>query len=89
MMEAAIPRQNDLRHLRIGMRGKERGGTKSEKPGINSSSNDKIAPAQPMVSAMISGRTRNPPRRLYAICRITNGMRLSKVRGAVKPHCLL
>jgi hypothetical protein len=28
---------------------------------------------------MIRGRTRNPPRRLYATSRITNGMRLSTV----------
>src|ERR1700722_6170191 len=38
-----------------------------------SSSHDRSAPAQPSTSAMMSGRSRKPPRRLYMARRTING----------------
>ena len=37
--------------------------------GVVSSSHENRAPAEPNVTAIASGRIRNPPRRLYSACR--------------------
>ena len=54
-------------------------GTQALKAGNDSSNHDRSAPVQPSVSAMASGRTKNPPRRLYMTWRNSNDSRLLTV----------
>src|ERR1017187_9589654 len=56
--------------------GKSAFGTHAPMPGTVSSNHDRNAPAAPSASAMVSGRTRNPPRRLYMTWRNSNVRRL-------------
>jgi len=65
MIEAAIPPRMNCATCGSACEGKIARGTTSLNVGKVSSTHASIAPAQPSASAMISGRTRNPPRRLY------------------------
>jgi hypothetical protein len=48
-------------------------GTQALAAGNSSSNHDSNAPVQPSASAMVSGRIKKPPRRLYIAWRSING----------------
>ena len=76
MMEAAMPPKMNCATCGSEWEGKSALGTMSLNNGKVSSSHDRIAPAQPSVSAIVSGRTRKPPRRLYVAWRSSSRRRL-------------
>jgi len=63
-------------------------GTQALTTGNPSSSHDRNAPTQPSASAIVSGRIKKPPRRLYIAWRITSGSFLLRDRSSVatQPH---
>ena len=65
MIEPAIPPRMNCATCGSECEGKIARGTMSLSAGNVSSSHARVAPAQPSASAIVSGRTRNPPRRLY------------------------
>jgi hypothetical protein len=62
--------------------GKTAEGTQALAAGNSSSNHEKSAPEQPSVSAMMSGRIKKPPRRLYIARRSINGRFLRTVLSA-------
>src|SRR5271170_3333154 len=72
IMEVAMPARMTWATCGSACDGKRAAGTQSLVAGNCSSSHDSSAPAQPSTSAMMSGRTRNPPRRLYMARRMIN-----------------
>ena len=79
MMEAAMPPRMTWATCGSACEGKSALGTQAPMAGTVSSNHDRNAPAAPSASAMVSGRTRNPPRRLYMTWRNSNGRRLCTV----------
>src|SRR5208283_2606971 len=76
MMEAAMPPRITCATCGSECEGKITAGTQALMAGSVSSSHESSAPAQPSDSAMIRGRTRKPPRRLYMMWRTSKGRRL-------------
>src|SRR5271165_2598708 len=73
MMEAAMPARMTWATCGSACEGNRVEGTQALTPGYSSSIHDIEAPAKPSASAMVSGRTKKPPRRLYMAWRSTCG----------------
>src|ERR1017187_9666626 len=73
MMEAAIPARMTWETWASACVGNRTVGTQALAAGNSSSDNDRNAPAQPSASAIVSGRIKKPPRRLYIAWRNING----------------
>ena len=73
IIDAATPARITCATCGSACDGKIARGTHALTPGTISSSHESSAPTHPSVSAMISGRTRKPPRRLYIARRRING----------------
>ena len=73
MMEAAMPARMTWATCGSACEGNRAVGTQALTAGNVSSSHDRNAPAPPSASAMVSGRIRKPPRRLYIAWRNNNG----------------
>src|ERR1017187_9558740 len=73
MMEAAIPARMTWATWASACVGNRTVGTQALAAGNSSSDNDRNAPAQPSASAIVSGRIKKPPRRLYIAWRNING----------------
>ena len=79
MMEAAMPPRMICATCGSACEGNSRPGAQPPTAGIDSSNSDNTAPRQPSTSAIDSGRTRKPPRRLYMARRNSNGRRSGKL----------
>jgi hypothetical protein len=86
MMEVAIPPSNTCATCGSACEGNSTLGTHELMPGTSSSIHDKAAPANPNASAMVSGRTRKPPRKLYMARRSANARRsfIESRKGSVR-----
>src|ERR1035437_1819925 len=73
MMEAAMPARMTWATCGSACEGNRTVGTHALAAGNSSSNHDRNAPAQPSASAIVSGRTKKPPRRLYVAWRSING----------------
>src|SRR5580700_1502954 len=73
MMEAAMPARITWATCGSACDGNRTAGTQALAAGNSSSNHDENAPAQPSTTAMVSGRIKKPPRRLYIARRSTNG----------------
>src|ERR1039458_9259961 len=73
MMEVAMPARMTWATCGSAWEGKRMVGTQALTAGYVSSNHDKSAPAHPRASAMVSGRIKKPPRRLYMAWRSFNG----------------
>src|SRR5271157_2153707 len=73
MMEAAIPAKMTWAPCGSACEGNRDVGTQALAAGNSSSNHDRNAPAQPSVSAIVSGRIKKPPRRLYIAWRSIKG----------------
>src|ERR1039457_5307683 len=73
IMEAAMPARMTWATCGSACEGNRTVGTHALADGNSSSNHDRHAPAQPSVSAIVSGRIKKPPRRLYIAWRIING----------------
>src|SRR5664279_2131982 len=73
IMEAAMPARMTWATCGSACEGNRTVGTQALVAGNSSSDHDRNAPAQPRDSAMVSGRIKKPPRRLYIAWRIING----------------
>src|ERR1700674_3039217 len=73
IMEAAMPARMTWATCGSACEGNRRVGTQALAAGNSSSNHDRNAPAQPSASAMVSGRIKKPPRRLYIAWRSING----------------
>src|ERR1039458_2606432 len=73
MMEAAMPARMTWATCGSECEGNRTVGTQALAAGNSSSNHDRNAPAQPSASAIVSGRTKKPPRRLYVAWRSING----------------
>src|ERR1017187_2750034 len=83
MMEAAMPARMTWATCGSACEGNRTVGTQALAAGNSSSNHDRHAPAPPSVSAMISGRIRKPPRRLYVAWRNINGRLLVTISSSV------
>src|ERR1035441_7241640 len=83
IMEAAMPARMTWATCGSACEGNRAVGTQALAAGNSSSSHDRHAPAPPSVSAMISGRIRKPPRRLYVAWRNINGRLLVTISSSV------
>src|ERR1035438_6128510 len=73
MMEAAIPPRMTWATCGSACEGNRTVGTQALAAGNSASNHDRNAPALPNASAMVSGRIKKPPRRLYMPWRSING----------------
>src|ERR1019366_9563686 len=73
MMEAAMPARMTWATCGSACEGNRMVGTHVLVTGNSSSSHDRNAPAQPSATAMVRGRIKKPPRRLYIAWRSVNG----------------
>src|SRR5664279_3290080 len=76
MMEAAMPPRMTWATWGSACEGKSTFGTQALRAGKVSSVSESSAPTKPSTRAMLSGRTRNPPRRLYSAWRRMSDSRL-------------
>src|ERR1039458_9318810 len=79
MMEPAMPARMTWATCGSACEGNRTVGTQALTAGYSSSNHDRKAPAQPSDSAMVSGRTKKPPRRLYMAWRSNKGRLLLTV----------
>src|ERR1700691_2747993 len=79
IMEPAMPPRIICATCGSACEGNSAPGVQPPRAGKDSSNSESSAPAQPSASAIDSGRTRNPPRRLYMARRNSNGRRLGKL----------
>src|ERR1017187_6157660 len=73
MMEAAMPARMTWATCGSECEGNRTVGTQALATGNSSSNHDRNAPAQPSASAIVRGRIKKPPRRLYIAWRSING----------------
>src|ERR1035441_3154345 len=73
MMEPAMPARMTWATCGSACEGNRVDGTQALKAGYSSSNHDSSAPAQPSDRAMVSGRIKKPPRRLYMAWRSISG----------------
>src|ERR1035438_5742173 len=73
IIEAAMPARMTWATCGSACEGNRTAGTHALAAGNSSSNHERHAPAQPSVSAMVSGRIKKPPRRLYIAWRNING----------------
>jgi hypothetical protein len=73
MMEAAMPARMTWATCGSACEGNRTVGTQALAAGNSSSNHERNAPAPPSVSAMVSGRIKKPPRKLYIAWRSING----------------
>src|SRR5271165_7075004 len=73
MMEAAMPARMTWATCGSACEGNRTVGTQALATGNSSSNHDMNAPAQPSARAIVRGRIRKPPRRLYIAWRSNNG----------------
>src|SRR5271165_1011379 len=73
IMDAAMPARMTWATCGSACEGKRAVGTQALVTGNSSSNHDSKAPAQPSDSAMVSGRIKKPPRRLYIAWRSNKG----------------
>src|ERR1017187_6105507 len=73
MMEAAMPAKMTWATCGSACEGNSVEGTQELTAGYSSSNQDRDAPAKPSANAMVSGRIKKPPRRLYMAWRSTSG----------------
>src|ERR1035441_4532268 len=83
IMEAAMPARMTWATCGSACDGNRTVGTQALAAGNSSSNHDRNAPAQPSVSAMVSGRIKKPPRRLYTAWRNINGRLLLTISSSV------
>src|ERR1019366_2662220 len=84
MMEPAMPARMTWATCGSACEGNRVEGTQALTAGYSSSNHDSNAPAQPSDSAMVSGRTKKPPRRLYIAWRSSKGRLLLTVLSVTK-----
>src|ERR1039458_6917089 len=73
IMEAAMPARMTWATCGSACEGNRRVGTQALAAGNSSSNHERNAPAQLSASAIVSGRIKKPPRRLYVARRSING----------------
>src|SRR5579864_4084382 len=73
MMDPAMPARITWATCGSAWEGNRTVGTQALAAGYSSSSHDRNAPAQPSVTAIMSGRIKKPPRRLYMAWRRIRG----------------
>src|ERR1035441_623336 len=84
MMEPAMPARMTWATCGSECEGNRVEGTQALTAGYSSSNHDSNAPAQPSDSAMVSGRIKKPPRRLYIAWRSNKGRLLLTVLSLFK-----
>ena len=89
MIEAAMPPKMICATCGSACEGKRVRGTQAENAGKVSSTQDNSAPDVPKARAIVRGRIRNPPRRLYLMCRTHSGKRaFNYLVGLILEHTL-
>src|ERR1035441_5390859 len=83
MMEAAMPARMTWATCESECEGNRTVGTQALAAGNSSSNHDRNAPAQPSASAIVRGRIKKPPRRLYTVRRKINGRLLLTISSSV------
>src|SRR5271165_6328137 len=73
MIEAAMPPKMTWATCGSACEGNRTVGTQALAAGTSSSSHDRTAPAEPNTSAIVRGRIKKPPRRLYIAWRSNKG----------------
>src|ERR1039457_7426177 len=86
MMEPAMPPRMTWATCGSACEGNRVEGTQALTAGYSSSNHDSNAPAQPSDSAMVSGRTKKPPRRLYIAWRSNKGRLSLSVQVTVEVY---
>jgi len=83
IMEAAMPARMTWATCGSACEGNRAVGTQALAAGNSSSKQDRTAPAQPSASAIVRGRIKKPPRRLYTVWRKINGRLLLTISSSV------
>src|ERR1039458_4007810 len=83
MTEAAMPARMTWATCGSAWEGNKTVGTHALAAGNSSSKQDRTAPAQPSASAIVRGRIKKPPRRLYTAWRNINGRILLTISSSV------
>src|ERR1035438_411856 len=83
MMEVGITDRMTWATCGSAREGKSAYGTQALAPGTVPSIQDKRAPAHPSVTAIVNGRTRKPPRKLYMAWRTHNGSRICLIQFSI------